>query len=167
MMAVNLPGDGKSAQGTALTPDGSQLIVADYSRGVGAVDLATFKTTILPRQDGKPLRGIDGLVRCGSTYYAVYNGAAPGFLVSFTRTDKGIEIDRPLGSDDAAPTPHRSLMTASACSSSRTSGWATIDKARFQALGGGADPRHPAVGRLQAVMSSLRRRAVAAAKSLP
>jgi hypothetical protein len=44
IMAVNLPGDGKSGQGTALMPDRKHLFAADYSRGVGVVDLASFKT---------------------------------------------------------------------------------------------------------------------------
>src|SRR5690242_9125265 len=63
LIIVNLPGDGKNAQATAMTPDGKQLIVADYSRGISLVDLATFKTTVLQRQDGKPLRGIAGVTR--------------------------------------------------------------------------------------------------------
>src|SRR4029079_16128870 len=74
LMIVNLPGDGKSGQGTALGPDGKHLFVAGYSRGMGQVDLSTFKTRVLPSQDGKPLRGIDGMIRCGDIYYGIYNG---------------------------------------------------------------------------------------------
>lgn len=91
LMAVELPGAGKSAQGTALDPSGKRLIVADYSQGIASIDLATWRRTLLPRQDGKPLRGIDGLVRCGATYFGIYNGAAPGRLISFTLTTTGIE----------------------------------------------------------------------------
>jgi sugar lactone lactonase YvrE len=92
IMAVNLPGDGKSAQGTALTPDGKALIVADYSLGVGSVDLATFKTAVLPHQDGRPLRGIDGLARCGDHYLGVYNGGAiPARIWSFQVRSGGID----------------------------------------------------------------------------
>jgi hypothetical protein len=75
------PGVGKSAQGTALSEDGERLLVADYSEGVGQVDLRTRARTILPRPDGKPLRGIDGLAVCGSAYFGIYNGASPGLLV--------------------------------------------------------------------------------------
>jgi DNA-binding beta-propeller fold protein YncE len=127
LLIVNLPGDGKSAQGTALAPDGKQLIVADYSRGVSLVDLATFKTTILPRQDGKPLRGIDGMTRCGSTYYGIYNGAAPGFLVSFTRNENGIEIDRPLG-DVTFADPTQVALDGKRLLIVDNSGWATLEK---------------------------------------
>ena len=128
--AANLPGDGKSGQGTALTPDGKELIVADYSRGIGAVDLATFKTSLLPRQDGKPLRGIDGLVRCGSTYYGIYNGAAPGLLVSITRTDTGIEFSQPLG-DMTLPDPTQIAFDGKRLLIVADSGWATLDKPGF------------------------------------
>jgi hypothetical protein len=77
-------GIGESAQGSALDASGKRLIVADYSQGIASIDLATGVRTLLPRQDGKPLRGIDGLARCGDTYFGIYNGAAPGRLISFT-----------------------------------------------------------------------------------
>jgi hypothetical protein len=130
MMAVNLPGDGKSGQGTALTPDGMQLIVADYSRGISAVDLATFKTNVLPRQDGKPLRGIDGLTRCGSTYYGIYNGDTPGLLVSITRTDGGIEFGQPFG-PATLPDPTQVAFDGKRLLIVADSGWATLDKPGF------------------------------------
>jgi hypothetical protein len=135
MMAASLPGDGKSAQGTALTPDGKLLMVADYSRGIGLVDLATFKTSVLSRQDGKPLRGIDGLTRCGSIYYGIYNGAAPGFLVAITRTEAGIQYGKPMGEATLAdPTQvafdgKRLLVVAD-------SGWASIEKPDFARTSG-------------------------------
>jgi len=91
IMAVVLPGVGKSAQGTALDANGTQLIVADYSQGIGSTGLADFKRTLLPRQDGKPLRGIDGLARCGDTYFGIYNGAAPGSLLTIRMRPGGIE----------------------------------------------------------------------------
>jgi DNA-binding beta-propeller fold protein YncE len=146
IMAVNLPGDGKSAQGTALTPDGKHLLVADYSRGVGVVDLATFKTTVLPRQDGKPLRGIDGLTRCGSTYFGIYNGAAPGLLVSITRTEAGIEFAQPLG-DITLEDPTQIAFDGKRLLIVDNSGWAALDKpatprangARILAVSLGAD----------------------------
>ena len=127
LMAVNLPGDGKSAQGTALTPDGQALIAADYSLGVRQIDFATFKATVLPRQDGKPLRGIDGLVRCGSTYYGIYNGAAPGLLVAFTRTAQGITFSQPLG-EATLPDPTQIAYDGKRLLIVADSGWATIDK---------------------------------------
>jgi hypothetical protein len=92
LRAVNRPGDGKSAQGTALTPSGTELIIADYSQGIGSVDLKTGATTWLPHQEGRPLRGIDGLVRCGDHYLGVYNGGAiPARIWSFRQRPGGID----------------------------------------------------------------------------
>lgn len=89
---VNRPGEGKSAQGTALTPSGVELIVADYSQGIGRIDLKTAATTWLPRQDGKPSVGIDGLVRCRDRYLGVYNGgAAPARVWHIRMRPGGIE----------------------------------------------------------------------------
>ena len=98
------PGIGKSAQGTALAADGKRLIVADYSRGIAAVDLETGIRTLLPRQDGKPLRGIDGVVRCGDTYLGVYNGATPGRVVTIRMRPGGIEYGE-LIADWTLPDP--------------------------------------------------------------
>lgn len=124
------PGIGKSAQGSATSADGQSLVVADYSQGVGRIDLATGARTILPRQDGKPLRGIDGMTRCGEVYYGIYNGATPGLLVSITPSATGLTFDRPLGGT-TLPDP-----TQVACDGKRLlivadSGWATIDKPDF------------------------------------
>jgi DNA-binding beta-propeller fold protein YncE len=85
------PGVGRSAQGTALTPDGKSLVVADYGRGVAVVNLATKTRTLLPMADGKPLRGIDGLVRAGDDYYTVYNGSSPASLIRFRINGAAIE----------------------------------------------------------------------------
>ena len=92
LRAVNRPGDGKSAQGNALAPSGIELIVADYARGIGRIDLKTARTTWLPRQDGKPSVGIDGLVRCRDSYLGVYNGgAAPARVWHIRIRPGGIE----------------------------------------------------------------------------
>ena len=92
LRAVNRPGDGKSAQGAALAPSGTELIIADYPLGIGSVDLKTKVTTWLPHQEGRPLRGIDGLVRCGDHYLGVYNGGAiPARIWSFRLRQGGID----------------------------------------------------------------------------
>ncbi|WP_294123623.1 hypothetical protein [Sphingomonas sp.] len=85
IMAVVLPGAGKSGQGTALAVDGKTLVVSDYSQGIATVDVPTFKRTLLPRLADKPLlRGVDGLARCGDTYFGIYNGSTPGRLLKLT-----------------------------------------------------------------------------------
>jgi hypothetical protein len=123
------PGIGKSGQGTALNAEGTRLLVADYAQGIGEVDLLSGMRTILPRQDGKPLRGIDGLVRCRSTYFGIYNGATPGLLVAITRTASGIEFRKPL--ERTLPDPTQVAFDGKRLLVVADSGWATLDKAGF------------------------------------
>jgi hypothetical protein len=96
LMALVAPGIGKSGQGTALDARARQLIAADYSQGIASIDLASGERTLLPRQDGKPLRGIDGIARCGDTYFAIYNGASPGRLLTIKMRTGGIEFDEAI-----------------------------------------------------------------------
>ena len=128
-------GVGKSAQGSALDLDGRTLIVADYSAGIAAVDLVTGVRTLLPRAEDKPLRGIDGLVRCGNTYYGVYNGAAPGTLVAIQREGDRITIEEPLGTV-TLPDPTQVALAGQRLLIVGDSGWATIDKKDFKRTAG-------------------------------
>lgn len=122
------PGVGKSGQGMAVDAEGNRLLVADYSQGVGSIDLATGARTILPRPDGKPLRGIDGVTRCGSTYYALYNGAVPGALVAITRTTTGLAFEQLA----AFPDPTQIAFDGKRLLIVADSGWATLDKPDFK-----------------------------------
>ena len=104
LTALVAPGVGKSGQGMAPDAAGKRLLVADYSQGIAAIDLASGTRTLLPRQDGKPLRGVDGLARCGETWLGVYNGAAPGRLLTIRMREGGIEYGE-LVEDMALPDP--------------------------------------------------------------
>jgi hypothetical protein len=122
LRAVNRPGDGKSAQGTALEPSGTALIVAEYSRGIGSIDLKTTATTWLPRQDGKPLRGVDGLIRCGDTYLGVYNGQTPGAILTITMRPGGVEYGE-LVADLVLPDPTQIAFDGKRLLAVADSGW--------------------------------------------
>lgn len=128
-------GVGKSAQGSAVDGDGLTLIVADYSRGIAAVDLVEGTRTLLPREGDKPLRGIDGLVRCGNTYYGIYNGSAPGTLVAIQRAGNQITVTEPLGSV-TLPDPTQLALAGQRLLIVGDSGWATIDKKDFTRTAG-------------------------------
>jgi DNA-binding beta-propeller fold protein YncE len=127
---VIAPGVGKSGQGSALDADGRKLLVADYSQGVGVVDLETGVRTILPRPDGKPLRGIDGLVRCGPAYYGIYNGGSPGSLVSIIPGENGLTFGQALG-ETTLPDPTQLAYDGKRLLIVADSGWATLDKPGF------------------------------------
>jgi hypothetical protein len=129
------PGVGKSGQGTALDADRQRLVVADYSQGIGVVDLASGARTLLPRQDGKPLRGIDGLMRCGSTYFGIYNGTAPGRLVSFTLGKDQLALDEEIPGL-SLPDPTQIAYDGKRLLVVADSGWATIDKPDFKRASG-------------------------------
>ena len=127
-------GVGKSGQGMALDAESERLIVADYSQGVGSIDLATGARTILMRPDGKPLRGIDGLARCGSTYYGLYNGAAPGALVAITPTTTGLAFEQLA----TLPDPTQIAFDGKRLLIVADSGWASLDKPGFTRTDGAA-----------------------------
>jgi DNA-binding beta-propeller fold protein YncE len=135
LAVVVAPGVGKSGQGSAIAADGKRLVVADYSQGISSIDLATGSRSLLPRKDGKPLRGIDGLVRCGATHFGIYNGQAPGTLVSFTLNDRGLNYDQPLG-ETTLPDPTHFAFDGKRLLIVADSGWAILDKPDFVRKGG-------------------------------
>jgi hypothetical protein len=96
LIALLPPGVGKSAQGSALDAASNRLIVADYSQGITSIDLGTGARALLLRETGKPLRGIDGLIRCGSGFLGVYNGETPGELVAFRIEEGKLKLREPL-----------------------------------------------------------------------
>jgi hypothetical protein len=128
-------GVGKSGQGSALSADGKHVLVADYSQGITMIDLASGERRLLPRQDGKPLRGVDGVVRCGNGYLGIYNGAAPGALLTINMREGGVEYGE-LVEDMALPDPTQIAFDGKRVLVIADSGWATIDKAGFKRTGG-------------------------------
>ena len=72
----------RAGRGRRSTPDGKQLIVADYSRGIGAVDLATCKPT-LAAAAGRQARcaGSTGWSAAATTYYGHLQRRRAGPLV--------------------------------------------------------------------------------------
>jgi hypothetical protein len=90
------PGVGKSAQGSALDAPNNRLIVADYSQGIASIDLGTGARTLLLRDNGRPLRGIDGLIGCPGGFLAIYNGQSPGELVGISIEGGKLKLREPL-----------------------------------------------------------------------
>lgn len=77
----------KSPQGLVLTPDGSQLLLADYSNGLLLVRLADDSVTQVMTAQGGRARGLDGLAWHGRTLIGTYNGRAPGRVVRISLTE--------------------------------------------------------------------------------
>ncbi len=76
-----------SAQGSVILDKGRRLLLADYGLGILDVDLGTGKETPVLREDGRTLRGVDGLIVDGDTFLAVRNFDVPGMVVRFRIRD--------------------------------------------------------------------------------
>jgi hypothetical protein len=82
-------GDFISPQTAAVLPGGKQLLVPDYLRGVGLLDLDTKHVSWIP-MGIHALSGIDGLYIAGRTLIATQNGTSPERVIRF-------ELDPALG----------------------------------------------------------------------
>ncbi|MDB5681309.1 MAG: hypothetical protein JWO16_1114 [Sphingomonas bacterium] len=120
------PGVGKSAQGSALSPDGKALIVADYSQGITRIDLVSGDRKLV-QLDGKSLRGVDGLARAGEWYVGVQNGGSVGRLLAFRIVDGALEV-KVLAEGGLLADPTQVTVTDDAILVVADSGWSTIDK---------------------------------------
>jgi hypothetical protein len=85
-------GDFISPQTVALAPDGAHIIVPDYVRGLGLLELETKRVIWLSTQGRYALTGIDGLYRAGRQLIAVQNGTAPERVVIFSLDAAGINV---------------------------------------------------------------------------
>lgn len=79
-------GDFVSPQTPAALADGRRLLVPDYVRGVGVLDLSTRHVDWIPMDGRHALSGIDGLYALGDTLIATQNGTSPERVVRFAMT---------------------------------------------------------------------------------
>jgi sugar lactone lactonase YvrE len=70
-----------SLQGLALSADGKRIFVADYAKGVFAVDIESRRVRLLDAPRSAGILGIDGLYRAGDALIGVQNGSAPPRLL--------------------------------------------------------------------------------------
>ncbi|MBU1539860.1 MAG: hypothetical protein KKC29_04470 [Alphaproteobacteria bacterium] len=75
-----------SPQGMVVTPDGTALIVADYSSGLWRIDRTTGAARRLAAPADASLIGIDGLTTDGGVLYGFQNGVAPQRVLTLTLT---------------------------------------------------------------------------------
>ncbi len=81
-----------SAQGLAQTPDGRTMYVADYSRGILRIDLASRRVALLPTSDDVLALGIDGLYLVDGRLIGIQNGVAPHRVVRLTLSPAGDSV---------------------------------------------------------------------------
>ena len=81
---LDVAGDFASPQQPALSADGRTLLVPDYARGIGLIDLAAHAPGVArwPANGADVFTaGIDGLVRDGRSLLAVQNGLSPARVI--------------------------------------------------------------------------------------
>jgi len=78
-----------SGQGLALTPDERTLYLADYSRGLLRVDLATRGVTLMTTADSVLALGVDGLYYHRGHLIGIQNGVEPHRVARFTLAPSG------------------------------------------------------------------------------
>jgi sugar lactone lactonase YvrE len=94
METLVAPGVFASPQTPALTPDGRRLLVADYVRGIGIVELASRTVTWMAHPREVAVSGIDGMYLCEGSLIAVQNGTEPRRVVRLDLDPSLIRIVR-------------------------------------------------------------------------
>ncbi len=97
-------GDFISPQTPAVLPGGEQMLVPDYVRGVGILDLKTKHVSWIAMEGKYALSGIDGLYLAGHTLIATQNGASPERVVRF-------ELDRSFSHIESQSVVERATTT--------------------------------------------------------
>lgn len=82
----------RSPQGIAVRPDGAVAYVADWSRGILRWDLATDSILPVMTDDGRLLRGVDGLRWHEGALLAMQNGASPNRVLRVTLDAEGAAL---------------------------------------------------------------------------
>ncbi len=89
---LDVQGEFASPQQPALSADEQTLYVADYLRGIAAINLATKAVTWLQPGPNVALSGIDGLQVFGNSFIAVQNGTNPARIVRMPLDLKSQEV---------------------------------------------------------------------------
>jgi hypothetical protein len=116
--------------------------VADYARGVAAVDLATGAVTWLPHAGNVAVTGIDGLYRAGRELIAVQNGTTPNRVMrlvldrAMTRILWAEVLER--GTPPLADPTH-GVVRGGVFDVIANSGWSRVKPDGTMEQGGGAD----------------------------
>ena len=102
----------ESAQGLALSPDGRQLYIADYERGLYAYELHSAKLQCLAVADKVNPYYVDGLVLYGHDLVAVQNAAEPQRVTRFHLDATGLAVTAAETLDSSDPlVPEPTLAT--------------------------------------------------------
>jgi len=124
-------GDFVSPQTPAALPDGTSLLVPDYVRGIGLLDLNTKQVVWIPMDGEHALSGIDGLYAVGDALIATQNGTSPERVVRFSLTTLKTRVLSESIIERATPTlgdPTHGVVVGDYFYYIANSGWDSLDE---------------------------------------
>jgi hypothetical protein len=124
-------GDFISPQTPAMLPGGEQMLVPDYARGIGVLNLKTKHVTWIPMDGRYALSGIDGLYLTSQTLIATQNGTSPERVVRFELDRSFSHIESESIVERATPTlgdPTHGVVVDGQVYYIANSGWDKIDE---------------------------------------
>jgi hypothetical protein len=119
-----------SPQTPAALADGKHILVPDYVRGIGVLNLATKQVVWMTTEGKHALSGIDGLYAVGNLLLATQNGASPERVVRFTLNESKTRILSEGILERATPTlgdPTHGVVVGDYFYYIANSGWDSLD----------------------------------------
>jgi hypothetical protein len=124
-------GDFISPQTPAVLPDGKHLLVPDYVRGIGLLDLESKAVAWVPAAGRHTLNGIDGLYVVGKTWIATQNGTSPERVIKFLVNDANTAVTSEQIIERSTPTlgdPTHGVIIDNYFYYIANSGWEALDE---------------------------------------
>ena len=123
-------GDFISPQTPAVLADGRHILVPDYVRGIGVLDLHDKRVVWIPMEGKYAMSGIDGLYTVGDTLIATQNGTTPERVVRFKFDQANLRILSESVIERATPglgDPTHGVVIGDAFYYIANSGWDVLD----------------------------------------
>ena len=139
-----------SPQMPVLSADGRRLLIADYSRGIAALDLETRAISWLAKPRTLSCGGIDGLSRDGHALIAIQNGTSPKRVLRLALDDAETRIVSWQVLEQASPwlgEPNHGVIVGREFYFIGNSGWERVNEHEELETPGGARP--PAILQLE------------------
>jgi hypothetical protein len=124
-------GDFISPQTPAMLPGGEQVLVPDYVRGIGVLNLKTRRVEWISMEGRYALSGVDGLYLSGRTLIATQNGSSPERVVRFVMDRSLSRVESESIVERATPTlgdPTHGVVVDGRFYYLANSGWNKLDE---------------------------------------
>jgi hypothetical protein len=124
-------GDFISPQTPAVLADGRHILVPDYVRGLGVLDLATKRVAWIPMEGLHALSGIDGLYLNGPELIVTQNGTSPPRVIRFNLDRSRTRVVNESIIEHSTPTlrvPTHGVLIGDRFYYIANSGWDSLDE---------------------------------------